>query len=73
MWWWWQLKDLAQLLYSADVPGVDVRDQAAFWKFYCGPGVRRGASRWLRRLVVLRWKRYRAHNLRREVNKRKAA
>jgi heptose I phosphotransferase len=66
-WTWpvWLLKDLAQLLYSSEVPGVDVRDQVAFWKFYRGPG-RRNASRWLRRLVVLKWRRYRSHNLRRK-------
>jgi heptose I phosphotransferase len=64
-WWLWLLKDLAQLLYSSEVVGVDVRDQVAFWKFYRGPGARQSASRWLRRLVVMKWRRYRAHNARR--------
>ncbi len=41
-WWQWQLKDLAQLLYSSDVKGVDVRDQLAFWKHYLGPGAQKG-------------------------------
>jgi heptose I phosphotransferase len=66
-WTWslWLLKDLAQLLYSSEVPGVDVRDQITFWKHYRGPG-RRSASRWLRRLVVFKWQRYRRHNERRK-------
>jgi heptose I phosphotransferase len=51
-------KDLGQLLYSAYVPGIDVRDVARFWRLY-----RRG-SRWpiLRRLVRLKARCYRAHN-----------
>jgi heptose I phosphotransferase len=69
-WWWWLLKDLAQLLYSSEVPGVDARDQVAFWKHYRGPAARRTPSRWLRKLVVLRWRRYRSHNLRRKQKTR---
>jgi heptose I phosphotransferase len=62
----WQLKDLAQLLYSSEIDGIDVRDRVFFWKHYSGPGGRRGLGRWLRWLVVLKWRRYRAHNLRRK-------
>jgi heptose I phosphotransferase len=69
-WWLWVLKDLAQLLYSSEVTGVDVRDQVAFWKHYRGPGARRAPSRWLRKLVVLKWQRYRAHNQRRKQQTR---
>jgi heptose I phosphotransferase len=65
-WWQWQLKDLAQLLYSSDVPGVDSRDQLAFWMHYRGPGAQRWSSRWLRRLVVFKWRRYARHNQRRK-------
>jgi heptose I phosphotransferase len=65
-WWMWQLKDLAQLLYSSDVPGVDWRDQLAFWMHYRGPGAQRWSSRWLRRLVVFKWRRYARHNQRRK-------
>jgi heptose I phosphotransferase len=65
-WWLWQLKDLAQLVYSSDVPGVDPRDQLAFWMHYRGPGAQRWSSRWLRRLVVFKWRRYARHNQRRK-------
>ncbi len=68
-WTWrlWQLKDLAQLLYSSEIDGVDLRDQVAFWKNYRGAGMHGGVWRWLRWLVVLKWRRYRAHNQRRKL------
>ena len=68
-WTWrlWQLKDLAQLLYSSDVPGVEARDRAQFWREYRGPGPHRAGHRWLRWLVLLKWRRYRQHNARRPV------
>jgi heptose I phosphotransferase len=68
-WTWrlWQTKDLAQLLYSSEVRGVDARDQLYFWSHYRGAGPRRGADRWLRRLVLFKWRRYRQHNLRRKA------
>jgi heptose I phosphotransferase len=67
-WTWplWQLKDLAQLLYSSEITGVDARDQLWFWRAYRGDGPRRGAGRWLRRCVWLKWQRYRRHNARRK-------
>jgi heptose I phosphotransferase len=67
-WTWrlWQTKDLAQLLYSSAVAGVGARDQLRFWAEYRGTGPRRGKGRWLRRLVVLRWRRYQRHNARRK-------
>jgi heptose I phosphotransferase len=64
-WRWWQLKDLAQLLYSSDVLGVTPRDRVAFWRAYLGKDVR--SARWLRWWVLLRWRRYRQHNLRRKA------
>jgi Lipopolysaccharide kinase (Kdo/WaaP) family len=70
-WWWWQLKDLAQLLYSSEVPGVDDRDRAAFWAAYRGPGPA-GRARLLRGLVRLKWRLYRAHNLRRQKREGRA-
>ncbi|HZY89912.1 MAG TPA: lipopolysaccharide kinase InaA family protein [Gemmataceae bacterium] len=68
-WTWrlWQTKDLAQLLYSSAVPGVDARDQLSFWGHYRGAGPRRGADRWLRWFVLFKWRRYCRHNLRRRA------
>lgn len=65
-WTWavWQMKDLAQLLYSSEVDGVTDRDRLAFWRAYQGPTPRHWWDAWLRWLVVLKWRRYRAHNLR---------
>jgi heptose I phosphotransferase len=65
-WTWrlWQLKDLAQLLYSSELAGIDVRDRLWFWRAYRGTGPRRGAGRWLRRGVWIKWSRYRRHNAR---------
>lgn len=65
-WTWrrWQVKDLAQLLYSSEVPELTFRDRVAFWRAYRGPGTTSRTSRWLRRLVALKWARYRHHNLR---------
>jgi heptose I phosphotransferase len=65
-WTWalWQMKDLAQLLYSSEVEGVTDRDRLAFWRAYQGPGPRRWWEGWLRWFVVFRCRRYRAHNLR---------
>src|SRR5262249_48963495 len=66
-WTWrlWQVKDLAQLLYSSEVAGVGARDRLRFWRLYLGPVRRRRAGRWLRRLVLFKWRRYRRHNARR--------
>jgi hypothetical protein len=57
---WYQIKDLAQLLYSSEIPGVNVRDQIAFWRTY-----RKRDSRWKRFLgwcVRRKWRLYRRHN-----------
>ena len=58
----WQIKDLAQLLYSSDIPGIGVRDRIRFWRVYKGP---RGiAPRFLRILVLWKYRQYRRHNAR---------
>jgi heptose I phosphotransferase len=56
--WLWQVKDLAQLLYSSEVAGVTPRDRAYFWTAY------RGNQRhhWLRWAILAKWRRYRRHN-----------
>jgi hypothetical protein len=63
-WWLWQVKDLAQLLYSSEIPGVDVRDRLAFWREYREMGTSPRYDLFLRRWVLFKWRRYRNHNLR---------
>jgi hypothetical protein len=63
----WQTKDLAQLLYSSELPGVDARDRLSFWRAYRGTGPRRVADHWLRGWVLFKWGRYRRHNARRKA------
>lgn len=58
----WQVKDLAQLLYSSEVAGVHVRDRLWFWREYLQGDRRSRTERWLRRFVLLKWRRYRRHN-----------
>ncbi len=67
-WTWrvWQTKDLAQLLYSSEVPGIDAGDRLLFWREYRGPDGR-GAGAWIRPYVLFRWRRYRRHNARRKA------
>lgn len=66
-WWRWRLKDLAQLLYSADLPCLDVRDKLAFWMQYRGLSVRGWTSRVLRFCIVFKWRRYQRHNCRSQL------
>jgi heptose I phosphotransferase len=63
-WRFWQMKDLAQLLYSSDVPGIEVRDRLRFWRAYRGTESRNWLNRLLRYGILLKWQRYRHHNLR---------
>ncbi len=74
---WWQVKDLAQLLFSSEVEGVTPRDRVRFWKMYRAnwPGGR-GPSERLARLI--RWKsrfyqRHRARTARAVPDRRAAA
>jgi heptose I phosphotransferase len=60
----WQTKDLAQLLYSSEIVGIDARDRLYFWRAYRGDGPCRPRSRWVRWLTLYRWYRYRHHNAR---------
>ena len=57
------MKDLAQLLYSSEVPGLDVRDRLGFWHAYLGPERRNRLARLLRYGILVEAKRYRHHNL----------
>jgi heptose I phosphotransferase len=47
---WWRAKDLAQLLYSSDVPGVTPRDRLEFWRAY-REAAGLGRAPWLGRWV----------------------
>lgn len=60
----WQMKDLAQLLYSSDVRGIDVRDRVRFWHAYLGVERRHWLARLVRYGILVKWQRYRHHNLR---------
>jgi hypothetical protein len=63
-WAYYQVKDLAQLLYSTEnVPGITARDRLRFWRAYRNDwdGVTAPPS-WLRLAVVIKWRRYRRHN-----------
>src|SRR4029077_19654373 len=58
----WQIKDLAQLLYSSEIAGVTARDRLRFWNHYLGAGRRGWLGRLLRLGVLAKWRRYRRHN-----------
>src|SRR5262249_5575552 len=45
---WWKIKDLAQLLYSSEIPGVTARDRLAFWHAYRGAKQRGLLARFVR-------------------------
>jgi heptose I phosphotransferase len=64
-WRWWQVKDLAQLLYSSEIAPITAGDRLRFWRAYLGPAYHSGGHRWLRRGVVFKWQRYRKHNAKR--------
>jgi len=63
-WRYWQVKDLAQLLYSSDVVGIDRRDRLRFWRHYLGPQRRRWSATLLRYGILLQGRRYQRHNRR---------
>lgn len=69
-WAYYQVKDLAQLLYSTDdVPGITARDRTRFWHLYrAGPwdGVT-APPEWLRAALLYKWRRYRRHNAKRRA------
>jgi heptose I phosphotransferase len=58
----WQLKDLGQLVYSSEIPGIDARDRLHFWRAYLGNRYRPWGRSWLQRLVMFKWRQYRNHN-----------
>jgi len=56
-----KVKDLAQLLYSSDIPGLGTRDVVRFWRLYC----RDERMPWLAWAIQLKARRYRSHNAKR--------
>lgn len=68
-WPWWIVKDLAQLLYSSEIDGIDARDRLAFWRAYLGPLAHTWGGRLLRRCVLLKGGRYRQHNGKRRARR----
>jgi heptose I phosphotransferase len=62
-WLWWRAKDVAQLLYSSDVPGVTARDRLRFWRLYQEADPLGSAARWLR--LVIRFKSWNNHRRKR--------
>ena len=68
-WPFWLVKDLAQLLYSSELEGVDIRDRLAFWRAYLGDRRTTWAGRMLRRCVLLKGRRYRRHNMKHRARK----
>lgn len=60
-WWRWRAKDLGQLLYSSEIPGVGLRERLSFWRAYLGRRTD-NSSRWLRRHALLKARAYRRHN-----------
>jgi heptose I phosphotransferase len=64
-WRWWRIKDLAQLLYSSDVPGVTARDRLDFWRVYLGGAGQGRAAWWERWWIELRARGYSRRHRRR--------
>jgi heptose I phosphotransferase len=70
---WYQVKDLAQLLFSTldQVPGITARDRLRFWKLY-REGDWTGSHRppqWLRAAIRWKWKLYDRHNRKRAARR----
>jgi Lipopolysaccharide kinase (Kdo/WaaP) family len=67
----WQVKDLAELLYSSAVEGVGARDRLRFWRHYLTE--QHGKIAWLLKpLILAKWRRYRTHNAKRQNRARLA-
>jgi heptose I phosphotransferase len=61
----WLAKDLAELWYSSEVPGVEGRDRVCFWRAYRRENPGAWSGRWFRAWVRLKARRYRRHSQRR--------
>jgi heptose I phosphotransferase len=66
-WLWWRAKDLAQLLYSSDVPGVTAHDRLRFWRDYLRADPLGWSARWLQAAVRFKsWNNHRRRRRRKE-------
>jgi hypothetical protein len=65
----WITKDLGQLLYSSEVEGIDARDRLRFWHAYLGASRHTWLGRMMRRIILLRGRRYREHNAKARARK----
>jgi heptose I phosphotransferase len=63
----WKIKDLAQLIYSSEIEGVDDRDRLEFWRCYRDLGPKSSLDRILLYVIKLKWGRYRRHNLKKKA------
>jgi heptose I phosphotransferase len=63
----WQAKDLAQLLYSSDLPGVTARDRLTYWRSYFGASRHSWFTRWLRQAILWKAGLYQRHGERRRA------
>jgi heptose I phosphotransferase len=55
----WQIKDLAQLLYSSEIPGLEDQDRQFFWERYGSEEIK---GFWLSQMVKYKAGQYRRHN-----------
>jgi len=61
-WPFWQIKDIAQFLFSSDLAPITARDRLRFWRLYYGPGYRSPFARCLAWMIQRKWLRYLRHN-----------
>lgn len=61
-----QMKDLAQLLYSSGVTGVEARDRLGFWRAYLDSKRPNWFVLLLRWCIQAKWRRYQRHNAKRK-------
>lgn len=71
--WVWQVKDLAQLLYSSEVEGVTLRDRLEFWRAYRTLGANSRSLRFIGALVRAKYRRYAEHNRKLKLRKGQTA
>jgi heptose I phosphotransferase len=58
----WRIKDLAQLLFSSDLPGITRTDRLRFFKKYLGIRRLDADARWLLRRIQWKASLYHRHN-----------